>query len=464
MTVDEKIKNRKVGVIGMARSGMAAAYLVKSRGGHPFVSDSARAELLTKQTDRLSRDGISFETDRHSDALLNCDYLVVSPGVPPDIDILQKARQKGLPVFSELELAAWVCRGRIIAVTGSNGKTTTTTLIGEIFAAAGFKSFVCGNIGLPLSQVASQIGTDDIAVVEVSTFQLEAIADFKPQVALILNLTADHLDRHGSFERYKELKFRISENQMADNFLILNGDDDQIRSYNKVPGRAARMFFTVTDNNDHNAFVRNGYLYGRYGQKDMKIISATEILVPGPHNLQNAAAAVCAAVLFDIEPGTIAKVLRSFPGVEHRLEKAGRVAGVNFINDSKATNIDSVCYALRSIETPIYLIAGGRDKGNDYRPLIEYGRGKIKGLIVIGEARERILNALGQFFPVLFADSLEEAVRKSFEQAHPGETVLLSPGCASFDMFDNYEHRGSVFKTAVMSLKNGTQQDQKIPG
>ncbi len=461
MTVEERIKNRRIGIVGMARSGMAVAYLAVSRGGKPFVSDSARAELLTKQKERLQRDGIPFETDGHSERLLQCEYLVLSPGVPPDLEILQSARQKGLPIFSELEFAFWVCRGKVIGVTGSNGKTTTTTLIGEIFSAAGYDTFVCGNIGRPFSEVVHKIGEDGIAVVEVSTFQLEAIADFKPHVALILNLTADHLDRHGSFDKYKTLKYRITENQTTDDFLVLNLDDHEIMSDN-ITTNARKVFFTTTDAADVGAFARDGCLYGKSNQEESRIIRCSDILIPGPHNLQNATASICVAALFDVPAPTIEKVLRSFPGVEHRLESVGRVAGVSFVNDSKATNVDSVCWALRSIDTPIYLIAGGRDKGNDYRPLIEYGKNKVKGLVVIGEAKEKIFNALGGAFPVQFADSLEEAVHKSFNLAHPGETILLSPGCASFDMFDNFEHRGHVFKATVANLRNGAHKNQTV--
>jgi UDP-N-acetylmuramoylalanine--D-glutamate ligase len=461
MTVEERIKNRRIGIVGMARSGIAAAYLAVSRGGKPFVSDSARAELLTKQKDRLQRDGIPFETDGHSERLLQCEYLVLSPGVPPDLEILQNARQKGLPIFSELEFAFWVCRGKIIGVTGSNGKTTTTTLIGEILSAAGYDTFICGNIGRPFSEIVHKIGENGIAVVEVSTFQLETIADFKPHVALILNLTADHLDRHGSFEKYKALKYRITENQTTEDFLVLNRDDREITNDN-ITTAARKVFFTTTDATEVGAFVRDGYLYGKSNREESRIIRCRDILIPGPHNLQNAAAASCVAAQFDVPASTIEKVLRSFPGVEHRLESVGRVAGVSFVNDSNATNVDSVCWALRSIDTPIYLIAGGRDKGNDYRPLIEHGKNKVKGLVVIGEAKEKIVNALGGAFPVQFADSLEEAVQKSFNLAHPGETIMLSPGCASFDMFDNFEHRGHVFKAAVANLKNGTHKNQTV--
>ncbi len=441
---------------------MAATHLAVSHGGHPFVSDAARAELLARQTERLRRDGVAFETDGHSDRLLQCDYIVVSPGVPPDIAVLTRAREKGLPIFSELEFASWVARGEVVAVTGSNGKTTTTALIGEMFRRSGRATHVCGNIGCPFSEAAEKTTEDSIAVVEVSTFQLEAIADFRPDVALILNLTADHLDRHRSFDRYKALKYRISENQTDRDFVILNREDPTLVT-DSIPTRAQRRFFTSGDEaEDAGAFVRDGVLYGRYASGAQKILACHEIRIPGPHNLQNAAAAVCAAALREVPAAALAEALRSFPGVEHRLENVGRVAGINFINDSKATNIDSVRWALRSISTPIHLIAGGRDKGNDYTPLIECGRDKIKGIIVIGEASEKIFNCLGKVFPIQFAETLAEAVRTSFGLAHPGETVLLSPGCASFDMFDNFEHRGQVFKNAVASLRDGTQKGQAV--
>ncbi|MCK4301653.1 MAG: UDP-N-acetylmuramoyl-L-alanine--D-glutamate ligase [candidate division Zixibacteria bacterium] len=461
MTVEEKIKGRKIGVVGMARSGLAAAMLARRYGGEPFVSDSKAADNLTAQTDQLKRRDIPFETGGHSGRLLGADYIIVSPGVPPDADILKRAADKGIPLFSELEFASWVCRGRIIGVTGSNGKTTTTTLLGEIFSTAGFDASVCGNIGLPFSQVADKIEDDGVAVVEVSTFQLERIADFKPHVAMILNLSPDHLDRHGTFETYKKLKYRITENQTADDFLVLNLDDPEIAA-DKIVSAASRVYFTTKGVTDSGAFVRDGILYGVQDGRETRIINAGEIAIPGPHNLQNAAAAVAAAMLFGIRADVLEKALRVFPGVEHRLERVARVGGIDFVNDSKATNVDSVCCALRSISTPIFLIAGGRDKGGSYLPLLEHGRGRIKGLILIGEAREKMFDVLGRDFPTVFAESLEEAVTKSFELAGSGETVLLSPACASFDMFDDYEHRGAAFKAAVAELKDRRKENETI--
>ncbi|MEW6051256.1 MAG: UDP-N-acetylmuramoyl-L-alanine--D-glutamate ligase [Candidatus Zixiibacteriota bacterium] len=461
MTIQERIKERRIGIVGMARSGLGAAHLAKRFGGIPFVSDTAPAEKLAAQMAGLREAGIPFEVGGHTDLLLNSDYLVVSPGVTLKAEIITRALHKGLPVFSELEFASWVCRGAIVAITGTNGKTTTTTLAGELFRAGGFSTFVCGNIGLAFTEVADQVPPNGVAVVEVSSFQLETVADFRPHVAAILNITPDHLDRHGSMVEYRKTKFRIAENQSADDYFILNGEDPESVA-SRPETKATRMTFSTRENDNAATFVRDGRLWFRFGGREGAICTTSEIAIPGPHNLQNAAAALACTLPFEIPPRVIAGVLASFAGVEHRLERAGTVAGVTFINDSKATNVDSVCVALRSMTQPTYLILGGRDKGGSYMPIVEAGKKVIRGLIVIGEAREKIFNALGRTFPVVFAESLEEAVAKGFDQAHPGETVLLSPACASFDMFENFEHRGRVFKAAVASLKNGKKKGETV--
>jgi UDP-N-acetylmuramoylalanine--D-glutamate ligase len=297
--------------------------------------------------------------------------------------------------------------------------------------------------------------------VEVSTFQLERIADFTPHIALILNLSPDHLDRHGSFEAYKKLKYRITENQTKSDFLILNAQDNESIADN-VQTAATKLFFTTEDTTDNAAWVADGELFISKNGRGLRVLSARDIRIPGPHNLQNAAAAVAATMLFDVDVDVMARVLKKFPGVEHRLESVARVAGIDFVNDSKATNVDSVSYALRSIDTPIHLIAGGRDKGASYEPLVTHGRGRISSIVLIGEARDKMFNTLGQQFAVQFAESLEDAVKICFAQARPGDTVLLSPGCASFDMFDNFEHRGRVFKEAVQNLRNGKNRDETV--
>ena len=462
MTAQEKIRNRKIGVIGMARSGMAVARLAKKMGGVPFVSDSGKAVSLTAQTSELKSLGIACETDHHTDQLLLNDYLVLSPGVPLGIEILKKVREKGIPIFSEIEFASWLCRGKVVAITGSNGKTTTTTLTGEICKAAGIDTHVCGNIGRPFTDVVEHVTERSVVVLEVSSFQLETIGDFRPDIAAILNITPDHLDRHGSFDAYRKAKLRITENQSPDQHLILNRDDQESSSL-RPETQAKIHWFSTRGHSENNATaVSDGRLSVTVGGKASDIIAARDISIPGPHNLQNAAASALMASLLHIPASVIADTLRKFPGVEHRIERCETVAGVSFINDSKATNVDSVVQALRSVETPLYLILGGRDKGGSYLPIAEAGKGKIRGLLVIGEATDKILAALGKTFPTHTAKSLEEAVERGFALAEPGETVLLSPACASFDMFDNFEHRGRVFKAAVASLKNGRKKNETV--
>ena len=463
MTTEERIKGRRIGVLGMARSGMAAAQLALEMGGLPCVSDSGDAEALAVRCNELEKMGIPFEVGAHTDRLLDCDYILISPGVLPSIELVQVAMQRGVPVFSELEFAAWVCPARIVAITGSNGKTTTTTLVGEILAAGGFDVHVCGNVGRPFAGTVRNMTPDSIAVVEVSSFQLETIEDFRPSVAAILNLTPDHIDRHGTFEEYKKAKYRITENQTAEDILILNRDDRETAA-DSPETSARKACFTAESRSGCDTRVEDDQLWTSIGGESTSVVRCREIAIKGPHNLQNAAAAVTVGAQFEIKPETMGRVLRSFPGVEHRLESIGAVAGVSFVNDSKATNVDSVCYALKSVDTSTCLICGGRDKGGKFEPIIEAGRDRIKSIIAIGEAREKIFDTLGRAFPTQFAVTLEEAVEKSFEMAHPGETVLLSPGCASFDMFEDFEHRGRVFKAAVRALRNGKNSDRTVTG
>lgn len=454
MTTQERIQGRKIGIIGMARSGVSAALLAEAFHGKPFVSDSAPASNLAEPIARLKGKNIPYEVGGHTDELLTSDYLIVSPGVPPTIPILKKALDKGIPIFSEIEFASWIYKGKIIAITGSNGKTTTTTLVGEICKTAGLDAFVCGNIGLPFTEVAHKATANSVVVLEVSSAQLEQISEFRPDIGVILNITPDHLDRYGSFEPYRKAKYRIAENMRSTDILLLNRDDSGTVAHD-IPTKGQQQFYTVSADSNCLAFVQDEQLHAQIHGATHRIIHRKEIRIPGPHNLQNASAASAIAGLLGISADIIAKTLTSFPGVEHRLEFVARVAGITFVNDSKATNVDSVFYALKSIDTPLYLIAGGRDKGAPYAPIAEAGKGKIKGIIAIGEAKQIISNELGSLFPVQFAGTLEEAVQIGFSLAHPGETVLLSPGCASFDMFENFEHRGRVFKTAVAGLKNG---------
>lgn len=454
----DRLYDRKVGIVGMARSGVAAAELVLELGGRPFVSDILPEKNLTEVIARLEKRNIPFECGKHSDRLLESDYLVLSPGVPASLDIITGATAAGIPIFSEIELAFWVCRGRILAVTGSNGKTTTTTLLGEICKASGRPTVVAGNIGTPFSEVARQVDEDGLAVIEVSSFQLERIEQFAPYVAILLNLTPDHLDRYNSFESYCAAKLRIFENQTAEQFAILNGDDP-VSMKAPFPYAGHRLMFSTEnqypDMSPEGVLKRGERLSGRLSGNEIDIIEVDKIGIPGPHNHSNAAAAAAAALACGIDVETIAAVLERFKGVEHRLEDAGEVGGVHFVNDSKGTNVDAVIVAIRSMTGKVNLIAGGRDKAGDFTRLLPDATGKVEHLIVLGEAKDKIFEQLGRHIPVVMARSMADAVRKAYDLSHPGDTVLLSPGCASFDMYGNFEERGRDFKNLVRRLKNG---------
>lgn len=445
----------------MARSGVAAAKLARQLGGTPFVSDIKSAEQLKSQIHELKTFGIEFETGEHTDRLLKSDFVIVSPGIPQETEIIQKIVAAGIPIFSEIEFASWFCSGKIIAITGSNGKTTTTTLIGAILDEAGIPNKVCGNIGFPFSEAVLEIPENGYAVLEVSNFQLELIEEFRPFVAMILNITPDHLDRYENFDGYKRAKYRITENQQPSEYLILNADDAVIEK-NHIDTNAHKIFFSTSRTLPAGVFQRGKSLVGIVREKEENIVSTDSIRIPGPHNLQNSAAAGLAALLAGVAPRFIASALNRFPGVEHRLEDAGSIAGIKFINDSKATNVDSVCYAVRSFTSPVILIAGGRDKGGEFEPIIKYGRDRIKEIILLGEAREKMFEALGKAFPVQFAENMDDAVSRAFASASPGEIVMLSPACASFDMYDNFEQRGDDFKRAVNALKNNNHVTEEI--
>jgi len=455
----DRIKGRKVGIIGMARSGEAAAMLVRELEGIPYISDIRPQAELAEVISRLEDKKIAYECGGHSDKLLESDYIILSPGVPASIDILRKAAEIGIPILSEIELAYWVCRGRVLAVTGSNGKTTTTALLGEICKASGQPTVVGGNIGTPFSRVARRVPEDGLAVIEVSSFQLERIEQFAPYVAILLNLTPDHLDRYVSFDSYCDAKFRMFENQTAEHYAVLNGDDPETLKREST-FRSRRLLFSIDENKfagqpPDGVFQRGRKLFARLGGKKIDIVDTERILIPGPHNRANAAAAAAAALVCGIAPDTIAAVLERFAGVEHRLEEVAVVGGVKFVNDSKGTNVDAVIVAIKSIPGKINLIAGGRDKAGDFTRLLPAAEGKVQNLILIGEAREKIFEQLGRRIPVMMASSMTDAVRKAFDLTHPGDTVLLSPGCASFDMYRNFEERGRDFKSIVARLKNG---------
>jgi len=454
-------KYKSVSIIGAARSGIAAAKLLRKNGFNVFISDSAVASKISENfRNEILESGFEVEFGKHSERVYKSDLIVVSPGVPQNSKVIQTALEKGIDVVSEIEAASWFCKGKLIAITGTNGKTTTTTLIGEIFKDAGIKTFVCGNIGLAFSDVVENITEDAIAVLEISSFQLDNIKYFSPLIAIILNITPDHLDRYDhSFEKYAESKMRIAENQGTGDHLVYNFDSDELKKkiHNGKTMKAHRSAFSLNGSSLGKIVNRGMYSEGTsllyfYEGGVENIIDSGSLAIKGPHNVYNTMASVIPAKIFDINTDTIVKTLTSFKGVEHRLEFVRDINGIQFYNDSKATNVDSVWYALQGFGQPIILILGGRDKGNDYEQIKGLVIKHVKHIIAIGESKEKIYNYFKDIVPVSRAHSLDDAVFRAAAEAKKNDIVLLSPACASFDMFDNYEQRGREFKRIVNAL------------
>lgn len=452
--VSQNIAGKKVSVIGGARSGIAVAKLLKKLGANVFISDVKKPEeikyvkIAPSELDSL---GIEYEFGEHSERVYNCDFMVISPGVPSNAPVIKKAIELGIKVWSEIEVASWFCKAPIVAVTGTNGKTTTTSLIGHIFKTAGFKTIVAGNIGAPFSDFVLDADENSIVVLEVSSFQLDHIESFKPKVSVLLNITPDHLDRYDSFGDYVLSKFRIFKNLKEDDFAVYNYDDEIVQPYAESLN-VIKLPFSVVERLSCGAFIEDEYIVLSYKNKKERILKMKDLKLRGIHNVYNSLAAALAARAMEVRNEIIRESLQSFEGVEHRLEFVREINGVKFINDSKATNVNSLWYALESFDEPIILIAGGRDKGNDYSKVYDLVKKKVKLIIAIGESKEKIYNEFKNLTEVVKVDSMEEAVRKSYEEAKPGDVVLLSPACASFDMFRDYEHRGEVFKKLVNEL------------
>jgi len=460
MKVD--IRNKKISVIGAARSGIAAALLAARHGANVLLSDSGKPSLSEETLEKLNSASVTLEFNRHSEKVYDCDFIVTSPGIPVDSEVLSKAFSKGLKVYSELEFASWFAKGKIIAITGTNGKTTTTALTHYILDKAGFKSFVGGNIGEPFSNFADKTDDNSISVLEVSSYQLDLIDSFKPDVGVILNITPDHLERYqNNFSLYIQSKFRIVKNLGEGDLFIYNRDDENI-SKNLVRGKFLSQSFSVIDSNFATAFYYDNKIYIRVGdnlnfpdaqlEKNLFVIDKRDMLLKGVHNYYNAMAAILASRFIGCELDKIRDGLSTFSGVEHRLEVVRLLDGVLFINDSKATNVRSTYYALKSYDTPIILILGGREKGNDYSEIRELVEERVKVILAFGESKEKIKNYFETITRVIVCDSLEEVVQKSKELALPGDVVLFSPACKSFDMFTDFEHRGRRFKELVNQL------------
>jgi UDP-N-acetylmuramoylalanine--D-glutamate ligase len=452
-----ELKGKKVLVVGLGKSGLAAALFLRHRGAQVTVSDARSADALAKDIPALLDEGIMVETGGHG--LLTFrrqDLIVVSPGVPLNTPELAQVKSFGLPVIGELELAARFLKGRTLAITGSNGKTTTTALVGEILQKAGVPTLVGGNIGVPVVELIDQSTDETWSVLEVSSFQLESTERFHPRIAVILNITPDHLDRHGSFDNYALAKERIFAAQDEGDVVVLNADNARaaqvaVRSVGKV------YFFSVEHSVMQGAWVEDGLLVYRAGKDEPleKIMPLSGVPLKGAHNVENVLAAVCASRLAGVSAEQIRSGVEAFKAVEHRLEFVAKVDGVDFYNDSKATNVDATAKAVASFSTGIHLILGGKDKDSDYTQLAELLRARVRAIYTIGSAAAKIENQLRGVVSILSCQTLEKAVSAAASAARPGEVVLLAPACSSFDQFENYEQRGRVFKELVNERRGG---------
>ena len=446
------LNNKRVLVVGLGKSGVASALFLKARGARVTVSDSKPEAELRDEILLLLDHGITVETGGHGDRTFRGqDLIVVSPGVPIDAPQLVQARNLGERVIGEIELAAQFLAGSIVAITGANGKTTTTSLAGEIVAAGKFSTLVGGNIGTPAISFVDRAGPATWTVLEVSSFQLETIVEFRPRIAVILNITPDHLDRHKTFDNYVNAKARIFENQRADDFTVLNADDP-ITAGLSDRTRAQLFWFSRKKEIEKGAFLRGTQVYFRDGHGEREIMLLAEVPLKGAHNLENVLAGIAIGMLVGCQPEQIRAAVRTFKAVEHRLEFVARVAGVDYYNDSKATNVDATIKALESFPANIHLILGGKDKGSDYTVLNDLLRQRVKRVYTIGAAAAKIESQIQGASEVEQAETLENAVRRASEAAVAGDVVLLAPACASFDQFQSYEHRGRVFKEIVHSL------------
>lgn len=454
MDVNE-LGGKKISVIGAARSGVAVARLLQSQGALVFVSDRESREKLQPTTAELESAGIELEIGSHSERVYDCSLMVISPGVPSNAPVVLEARRRGIRIVGELEAASWFCRAPIVAVTGSNGKTTTTSLIGRMLSDAKKDHVVAGNIGTAFSSLVLDLVETSVAVLEVSSFQLDHIETFHPRVGLILNITPDHLDRYGgSFEEYTKSKCRIFMNQGANDILIYNNDDEVTRKeVSKLKRTSLQLLpFSAEETLAAGAYIKRDKLVIALGDRKEELIDVQAIRIRGRHNLYNSMAAALAARAMEVSNEAIRQSLLSFEGVEHRLEFVRELNGVRYINDSKATNVNSVWYALQSFDEPIVLLLGGRDKGNDYSALYEMVKKKVRAIVALGESADKVVENFKGLTRGVKVGSMRDAVGQAERLAQRGDVVLLSPACSSFDWFENYEHRGRVFKEAVNQL------------
>jgi UDP-N-acetylmuramoylalanine--D-glutamate ligase len=439
------VKNKKIIVVGLGLSGRAVAQLLSERGAKVKVTESAEREKVQEHLDALTGRSIEFELGRHTEEFCkDADMVVTSPGVDPEALPLTVARSRNIPIIGELELGYLFCCAPVIAITGTNGKSTTTELIGDILACSGKHTIVCGNIGNPLSGEVDKLTEESVAVVEVSSFQLETIKNFRPYIGVLLNVSEDHYERHGDLDAYKMEKFKIFRNQTPDDWAVLHSDFQKDSMTVQVKSRT--LFFGQEES---MVLAEDGRVVADDGKF---ILEEGDMPLKGIHNMENIACAVLVSKIMGVTEENIREGISAFRALHHRFEKVAEFEGIEFIDDSKATNIDATRRALESMNKKVVLIAGGRDKGGDYRSILPLIKEKVKTVVVIGEASSNITSAFGETIPVVSADSMSDAVEVSIQAANRGEAVMLSPMCSSFDMYTDYKHRGKVFQQEVRKL------------
>ena len=450
------LAGKRVLVVGLARTGVVTALFSAGYGATVTATDERPETELQETAAKLRSAGVTLELGGHrAESFLEQDLIVVSPGVPAKLPELELARAGGTPVWSEIELAWRFLRGKLIAITGSNGKTTTTSLVAHILQTAGIPTLIGGNIGTPLLALVENSMDTTVTVAEISSFQLETIEKFRPEIGVLLNLTPDHLDRHASFDEYAQAKMRMFENQLERDIAILNADDPEITR--RMPTKPHIFWFSRQKRVAAGAFLRDEHIFFRNEGSEVALARRDEISLRGEHNVENVLAAGTAAYLAGADPAAIASGIKTFKGVEHRLEFVAEVSGVQFYNDSKATNVDAAVKAIEAFPGPLIVILGGKDKGSPYTPLRELLRERARLAILIGAAADKIAKDLGDAVPFERVGTLDRAVHLAMQTAQPGDTVLLAPACSSFDQFENYEHRGRTFKELVTSLENQNQ-------
>ena len=444
-------KNKNTLVVGLARSGVSAANLLHKLGANVTVTDEKGEETLSDNVKKLEK-GISLKLNGHDSVNINgIDLTIISPGVPWDSPFLNKIREKGIRIMSEVEFAFQQLQAPFIAITGTNGKTTTTTLTGEILKRGGKKVFVGGNIGNPLCEEVLNGGKSELVLSEISTFQMEGSETFKPYISAILNITPDHLDRHESMDEYIELKKRVFINQDENDYMILNLDDEITAGFS-TEVRGKKVFFSRLKEVENGAFVREDKIIFKNDGREETVCSLKDLKLIGVHNIENTLASVAISGICGISGKIMRDVISEFKGIKHRMELVREIRGIRFINDSKGTNVGATVKSLQSFNEPIILIAGGKDKGSDYLPLKGLIEDRVKFLILIGDAKKKIAKSLNGFKNKIEADTLENAVKEGYKRAKSGDIVLLSPACASFDMFRDYEDRGEQFEEIVNRL------------